>query len=63
MTLTDRDGDANGDGEFDLSDAIYLTYFLFLGGPPACLNAADTNNDARLDLSDVILILRKLFGV
>jgi hypothetical protein len=63
MSLTSNDGDANNDGRVDLSDAIYLTYYLYLGGPNACLNAADVNNDAELDLSDVIQILHRLFGV
>ena len=30
-----RNGDTNGDGTTDISDAVHLLYWLFLGGPPA----------------------------
>jgi hypothetical protein len=47
----------------DISDAIFVLNYLFLGGvAPSCLDAADANDDGNIDLSDGIKILRYLFG-
>jgi len=67
-------GDVNGDGGLDLSDAIYLLTHLFQGGPAPepCPGAAgagggvvsgngDVNGDNGLDLSDAIYLLTHLF--
>jgi hypothetical protein len=57
-------GDANADGETDLSDAVFVLSYLFNGGPaPDCLDAADSNDsgDAAPDLSDPIYLLSFLF--
>jgi len=55
-------GEANGDGTVDLSDAISVLSFLFLGGEaPACLDAADVDDDGQVDLTDPIAILGHLF--
>jgi hypothetical protein len=55
-------GDANADRLFDVSDAIFVFSFLFLGGPdPSCKDAADANDDGSLDLSDGVAILGQLF--
>jgi hypothetical protein len=55
-------GDANSDGGLDLSDALWIAGFLFLGGPaPYCPEAADANDDSALDLSDAVSILQSLF--
>jgi hypothetical protein len=54
-------GNANGDGRVDISDAIWIFYELFLGGPKTtCRDAADSNNDARIDISDPVFILNHL---
>lgn len=53
-------GDANGDGEVDLLDAILILQIL-AGDTAAAANAtldADVNNDGRLGLEDAIYILR-----
>ncbi len=56
-------GDSNTDGKVDLSDAVAIFGFLFLGGPsPSCLEAANANNDPKLDISDGIYILSFLFS-
>ena len=56
-------GDANGDGEVDIGDAITILGYLFAGNPePQCLDAADANDDASLDIGDAIAILGLLFG-
>jgi hypothetical protein len=54
--------DCNGDGNFDISDAIAKLAFLFLGGPPCqCFDAADDNADGRCDVSDAVYGLGHLF--
>ena len=41
-------GDANSDLMVDLSDAIYVLSYLFLGfAEPPCLKAADSNDSGR----------------
>lgn len=55
-------GDLNDDAVVDLTDAIYLLGWLFLGGkPPSCADAADANDDCRIDISDASSILNFLF--
>jgi len=58
-----RRGDANGDGRQDLSDAVLVLSFLFLGEPGAlaCEKAGDANDDGANDLSDAVLVLGALF--
>jgi hypothetical protein len=57
-----RRGNANADGKTDLSDALYVLGFLFLGGPgPSCLKAADTDDSGELDLTDAVYLLSYLF--
>lgn len=53
-------GDVNGDGEVDLTDAIMIVYHT-LGQMPAGFNAAvaDVNNDGTIDLTDAITIVYK----
>ena len=56
-------GDANGDGEIDISDAVALLGSLFLGfRAPACDDAADTDDSGELDVSDAISLLNFLFN-
>ena len=55
-------GDADGDGQVDLTDAVFTLGHLFRGErAPACLEAADANNDARLEITDAIATLEFLF--
>ncbi len=55
-------GNADADGSFDISDAITILGFLFLGGEePACLDSADANDDGRIDLTDGVSVLGQLF--
>ena len=57
-------GNANGDGDMDLTDPICILDFLFRGGEPlACQDAADANDDGDIDLSDAIKILMVLYQV
>jgi hypothetical protein len=57
-----RRGDSNGDGELDISDAVFLLLHLFAAGrSPGCADAADASDDGFLDISDPIAILGQLF--
>lgn len=58
-----RRGDANGSDGVDLSDAIFILGFLFLGEPTRldCEDSADANDSGVLDLSDSIYLLSHLF--
>ena len=67
-------GDGNGDGDLDVSDAVCMLQYLFLGamldcrgarpGGGArveCQDAADANGDGEIDCSDAIFVFRYLF--
>lgn len=57
-----RRGDSNGDGMFNIADAIHELNFLFVGGTlPGCEDAADANDDGSVDVGDPIFILSALF--
>jgi len=56
-------GRVNDDAVVDISDAVALLGFLFLGDTePQVIEAADINGDAELDISDSIYLLAYLFG-
>jgi hypothetical protein len=56
-------GEASGDGDVDLTDAIIVLEWLFLeGGPLPCEDAADVGDDGEIDISDPILLLGSLFS-
>jgi hypothetical protein len=55
-------GDSNGDGVTNLSDAVHILGFLFLGGPaPSCRDASDADDSGVIELTDAVVILRTLF--
>jgi len=55
-------GDANADGQLDISDGVAIFSALFLGGPPpSCLRAADVDDSGELQVTDVIALFRFLF--
>ncbi|MEM7231388.1 MAG: hypothetical protein AAF517_04405 [Planctomycetota bacterium] len=55
-------GDSNGSGDFDITDAITVLNFLFIGGSrPPCFAAADLNGNQQVDLSDAVYALNTLF--
>jgi hypothetical protein len=55
-------GDVTDDGVLDISDAVSVLGFLFLGGErPGCMSAADANTDGEVDISDGIALLDFLF--
>jgi len=55
-------GNCDAAGEIDITDAIGLLNYLFLGaGVPACLDACDSNDTGDLDLTDAVVVLNFLF--
>jgi hypothetical protein len=57
-----RRSDSNGDGRFNVADAVYTLEYLFLGGEtPGCLASADANGDGRLNVGDAVYLLEYLF--
>jgi hypothetical protein len=57
-----RRGDSNADGTTNLSDAITILGYLFLGSPMNdCKDAADVNDDGKVDMSDPVRLLGHLF--
>jgi hypothetical protein len=55
-------GDADDNGELQLTDAIKVLGYLFLGSEaPTCLDAGDADDNGELQLTDAIRILGYLF--
>jgi len=55
-------GDANNDGDVNISDPSFLLTFLFQqGATPACADSADANDSESLDITDAIFLFNYLF--
>ncbi|MGB2805879.1 MAG: C39 family peptidase [Candidatus Zixiibacteriota bacterium] len=55
-------GDANGDGEINVGDIVYLVNFLYRNGdPPVPLQAADSNCDGIVDVGDIVYLINYLY--
>lgn len=56
-------GDADGDGQVLINDAVFELAALFVVGAPypSCEDAADTNDDGAFNISDPVFILGYLF--
>ncbi len=60
--LTFIRGDVNQDGRMDISDAIHILSYLFLGSKTIdCADSADVNDDGKVDISDAKYILSYMF--
>ena len=56
-------GDCNNDAAYNLSDALSVLGFLFLGHQePECKAACDANGDETLVITDAVFILLNLFS-
>lgn len=57
-------GDVNDDGRKDISDAIYILDYLFVGRfeRPGCLDAVDVNDSGSTEITDAVYLLRYLFA-
>jgi hypothetical protein len=57
-----RRGDADANAAIELTDAIFVLEFMFLGGArPSCLDAADADDNGAIELTDAIFILEFMF--
>ncbi len=55
-------GDANGDGELDVSDAVRIPLYLFSQGITLPVpDAADVNDSGEINLTDAVFLLNALF--
>ena len=55
-------GDADSNRRLEITDAIVILSFLFLGGDqPTCMDAGDVNDFGRIDISAAISLLNFLF--
>jgi len=54
-------GDSNQSGTVDLSDAVALLEYLFLGGDLVCEDFGDANDNGVLDISDAVYLFGYLF--
>jgi PKD repeat protein len=52
---TFRRGDVDSNGVVEITDAVKLLGYLFLGGgTPECLEAGDTDNNGNIDITDAV---------
>ncbi len=56
-------GDANNDGSVNVSDAVYIINFVFVGGgaPQPVQACGDANSDASVNVSDAVYIINFVF--
>jgi outer membrane protein assembly factor BamB len=55
-------GDANGDGEANVADAVYLIAYIFkFGPPPEPLCAGDANGDGDVNVADAVYLISYVF--
>lgn len=68
--IAERNGDTNADGVRDMSDAVALLSYLYLGGPAprplacepnATFHNGDVNGSGVIELADAIWMLNWLF--
>jgi Peptidase family M28/Dockerin type I domain len=65
ITITEQAyicGDANSDGEINVSDAVWIVNYVFVGGdPPDPLEAGEANCDGSVNVSDAVWIINYVF--
>lgn len=55
-------GDVNNNSMRDYGDLVYLSNYVFKGGPaPVCMTQADCNCDGNVDVGDVVYLSNYLF--
>lgn len=55
-------GDANGDGEITIADAVYLIRYLFQGGSsPEPIQIGDANCNSEVNIVDVVYLINYIF--
>ena len=63
FTFRYRRGDANGDGEINMSDVMFIVNYI-LGTPAPSFDAvaADANNDGEINMSDAMYIVNRILN-
>ncbi|NIP43139.1 MAG: hypothetical protein GWO41_02755, partial [candidate division Zixibacteria bacterium] len=55
-------GDCNGDGSINISDAVVIVNYVFIGGdPPDPLIMGDPNCDGAVNVSDAVYLINYIF--
>ncbi len=55
-------GDANGDSNNDVADAVFLINYVFKGGPaPDPIEAGDANGDGETNIADGVYVINYVF--
>jgi len=56
-------GDANYDGKFNVSDAVYIINYVFVEGaaPQPVLEAGDANDDGEVNVTDAVFLINFAF--
>jgi hypothetical protein len=55
-------GDANADGDINISDAVHIINYVFIGGEePQPLESGDANCDGDVNISDAVMIINYIF--
>ena len=54
-------GDVNGSGVINITDAMLIFFYAFLGDPITCLDVADVNDDGAIDVSDPVYLLLMIY--
>jgi hypothetical protein len=58
----DKPGNANGDTQVSIGDAVFIISYIFRGGPaPLFPNAADANCDNKVTVGDAVFIISYIF--
>jgi len=62
MVSTYLCGDGNHDGQVNISDAVWIINYVFVGGnPPNPLDSGDANCDGTVNISDAVWIINYVF--
>jgi hypothetical protein len=62
FTLHKICGDVNDDMQINVSDAVYIINYVFIGGePPVIQDSGDTNCDQNTNVSDAVWIINHIF--
>ena len=55
-------GNANADGTVNVSDAVHIINYVFIGGdPPNPISAGDCNCDGSCNVSDAVVVINYVF--
>ncbi len=55
-------GDADGNGQTSIADAVFLINYIFSGGPaPVSLCAGDADGSGNISIADVVALINYIF--